>query len=164
MQRITDDELRQRIWDKIFSDYSFRPSAKKGEEWLRPKGVFHHYKIGKMWSEEQEAVVNTILCKVTEDKGRRHVMFALDWRHDCFLYNPGERIPTGFEYYDSERNCNVCFPEYYPDGDYHFFVSMDWSFGLFGHPWRKELIVAGEKLITVIEKNKEALGLERYSD
>ena len=40
-------------------------------------------------------------------------------------------------YYDRVRDCTVYFPEYYPDGDYHFFVSKEWSFGLYGHPWKK---------------------------
>ena len=31
-----------------------------------------------------------------------------------------------------------------PNGDYYFFVSKDWSVGLYGHPWRKELIVVGD--------------------
>ncbi len=87
-------------------------------------------------------------------------MYALDWKSDCFLFNPNERIPTGFEFYDDSRNCNVYFPEYYPDGDYHFFVSKDWALGLYGHPWRKELIVTGEELILAIEKNLTELGLK----
>ena len=49
--------------------------------------------------------------------------------------------------------------KYYPDGDYHFFVSKDWAFGLYGHPWRKELIVVGEGLIAAIEKKRVELGM-----
>ena len=88
-------------------------------------------------------------------------MYALDWQHDCFLFDPNERIPTGYEYHDDARNCNVYFPDYYPDGDYHFFVSKDLAFGLYGHPWRKELIVVGEELIIAIEKHLAELGLKK---
>ena len=66
-----------------------------------------------------------------------------------------------YEYYDDERECNVYFPEYYPDGDYHFFASKDWEFGLYGHPWRKELIVVGEELLFAIEKHLTELGLKK---
>ena len=44
-----------------------------------------------------------------------------------------------------------------------FFISKDWNFGLYGHPWKKELIVVGEDLIFAIEKNCAELGLKRKS-
>ncbi|MFR3443812.1 DUF2716 domain-containing protein [Coprococcus aceti] len=31
--------------------------------------------------------------------------------------------------------------------------------GIFGHPWRNEIIVMGKELIKRFEKNKEILGL-----
>ena len=155
MQVITDKELYRRIWDKINEDYSFYPSVNSRKKWLKPDDVFQKYKIEKIWDERQEAIVNTILCNVIGEE-----MYALDWQHDCFLFDPNERIPMGYAYYDSVRDCTVYFPEYYPNGDYHFFVSKDWSFGLYGHPWKKELIAVGEKLIIEIEKSRVELGLK----
>lgn len=154
MQVIKDKELYGRIWDKINEDFSFYPSVNSRKKWLKPDGVFQKYKIEKIWDEWQEAIINTILCDVIGEE-----MYALDWQHDCFLFDPNEKIPAGYLYHDSERNCNLFFPEYYPQGDYHFFVSKDWRFGLYGHPWRKELIVVGEKLISEIEKYRDELGL-----
>ena len=156
MQVITNKELYRTIWDKIYSDYSFHPSTDSRGKWLKPEAAFRTYKLGKIWNEEQEAVINSILCEVIGKE-----MYALDWHHDCFLFDPNERIPTGYEYYDDARNCNVYFPEYYPDGDYHFFVSKDWTLGFYGHPWRKELIVVGKELILAIEKHLAELGLKK---
>lgn len=156
MQVIVDKDSYQKIWDKIYSDYSFYPSVDSHREWLKPDEVFQKFKLKMVWDEQQEAIINKILCDVIGEE-----MYALDWQHDCFLFDPNERIPTGFQYYDSERECNVYFPEYYPNGDYHFFVSKDWAFGLYGHPWRKELIVVGEELISAIEKNSFELGLKK---
>ena len=158
MKVITDKDLYQRIWNKIYSDYSFHPSTDSHGKWLKPEGIFRTYKLGKIWNEEQEAVINFILCEVIGKE-----MYALEWQSDCFLFDPSERIPTGYEYYDSERKCNVYFPEYYPNGDYHFFVSKNWTFGLYGHPWREELIVVGEELILAIEKNLAELGLKKQT-
>ena len=155
MQVITDMDLYQSIWDKIYSDYSFCPSMDSHGKWLEPDGVFQKVELKTVWDERQEAIVNSILCEVIGGE-----MYALDWHHDCFLFDPNERIPTGYMYYDSLRNCNVYFPEYYPDGDYHFFVSKDWAFGLYGHPWQKELIVVGEELISAIEKKRSELDLK----
>ena len=141
MQIITDKELYRTIWDKIYSDYAFYPSVDSHGKWLKPEGVFRKFKLVNNWNEAQEAVINSILCEVIGNE-----MYALVWQGDCFHFNPNEKIPIGYEYYDDVRDCNVYFPEYYPDGDYHFFVSKDWEFGLYGHPWRKELIVVGEEL------------------
>ena len=156
--QIIDDDLYQRIWDKIFTEYSFYPSVSSRKRWLIPNGVFQAFRFDHIWKEQQEAIVNAILCDVIGEE-----MYALDWQHDCFLFDPHEKIPIGYEYYDIERNCNVYFPEYYPDGDYHFFISRDWNFGLYGHPWKKELIVVGEDLIFAIEKKCSELGLKRKS-
>lgn len=95
-----------------------------------------------VFTEQQEKIINSIFCGVNAKE-----MYALDWQHDCFLYNPCEEIPLDYWFYDTERDCNVYFPSYYPNGDYHFFVSFDWSIGLYGHPWKREIMVAGEKLI-----------------
>lgn len=159
MQVITDRELYRRIWDKIDSDFCFCHSADTQRAWLKPAGIFRKYFLETVWNDEQEALVNTILCDVIGEE-----MFALDWQHDCFLFDPNEKIPAGFQYHDSGRDCEVYFPTYYPDGDYYFFISKDWSAGLFGNPWRKELIVTGEELITAIEKNCSALGLKLNTD
>ncbi|MCR5610872.1 MAG: DUF2716 domain-containing protein [Clostridiales bacterium] len=157
MQVILDDKLYKSIWDKIYNVYSFYPSTDNlSERWLRPIRQFRTYQMTMIWNEKQEKIINSILCRVVGEE-----MFALDWQHDCFTYDPNERIPVGYMYQNNERNCNVYFPEYYPDGDYHFFVSKDWRFGLYGHPWRKELIVVGKKLILEIENHCAELGLKR---
>ena len=64
MKVITDKDLYQRIWNKIYSDCSFHPSTGSHGKWLKPKGIFRTYKLGKIWNEEQEAVINFILCEV----------------------------------------------------------------------------------------------------
>ena len=99
MQVITDKELYRRIWDKINKDYSFHPSVNSRKKWLKPDDVFQKYKIEKIWDERQEAIVNTILCDVIGEE-----MYALDWQHDCFLFDPNERIPMGYAHYDSMRD------------------------------------------------------------
>lgn len=76
-------------------------------------------------------------------------------QHDAFLYLPGENRET--EWHDDARMCNVYFPSYYPDGDYYFFIAQDFSYGILGHPWRKELYIFGEKLIAEFEKCEDQL-------
>ena len=155
MQVITDQTLYSSLWDKIHQDYAF---SAQNEKWLCPDTDYAVYRFRSYWNEQQEATVNQILCRAVGGE-----MYALDWQHDCFTFDPNENIPTGFRYYDSERDVNVYFPTYYPDGDYCFFIAKDWSAGLFGHPWRKELIVTGKRLIAEIEKHCAELDLERIA-
>ena len=158
MRIITQEEYRK-IWDKLYDEYKFFPHPyDKTKEWLMPKGTIKKYRIkdtGYIWNEKQESLINEILCKVVNEE-----MYALDWQHTCFAYNPNEWIPVDYHYFDAERNYEVWFPTYYPNGDYYFFVSKDWSVGLYGHPWRKELIVVGDQLICEIDKNRVILSLE----
>lgn len=154
MKLILDDNQYNDIWDKIYRDFRFFPSCKDHSDdlWLSFPITCKRYRLNGLFSEEQEKIINSIFCRVNAGD-----MYALDWQHDCFIYNPCEEIPLGYRFYDTERNCNVYFPGYYPDGDYHFFTSFDWSAGLYGHPWKKEIIVVGEKLIREFEKVQDML-------
>lgn len=155
MQVITDEQLYQKIWDRICQDLAF---STQNEEWLKVRGEYAVFRLRSFWNEEQEAIINDILCRVIGTE-----MYALDWQHDCFIFSPDENIPYEYQYSDLKRNCTVYFPSYYPNGDYHFFVTTDFSAGLFGHPWREELIVSGAALIREINAKADELDLERIT-
>ena len=134
MEIILEHNKYNAIWDKIYDDFHFSPSCKiYPKPWLSLPMNYKKYHLNDM--------------------------YALDWQHDCFIYNPCEEIPLDYWFYDAERNCNVYFPSYYPDGDYHFFASFDWSIGLYGHPWKQEIFVVGEQLIQEFEKAQNMLNI-----
>ena len=152
MEIILDEDKYNDIWDKIFQDFLFSPSVYAEDPWLSFVTQSKKYRLNDLFSEEQEKIINSIFCRLHPKN-----MYALDWHHDCFIYNPCEEIPLDYWFYYAERDCNVYFPSYYPNGDYHFFASFDWSIGLYGHPWKKEIIVVGEKLIQEFDKVQNAL-------
>ena len=159
MEIILDRDKYNNIWDKIFDDFHFCPSCKTHPKpWLLLPMNHKKYHLNSVFTftEEQEKIINSIFCRVHAND-----MYALDWHHDCFIYNPCEEIPLDYWFYDEERKCNVYFPSYYPDGDYHFFTSFDWSIGLYGHPWEKELIVVGERLIEEFDKVQNILNITK---
>ena len=39
-------------------------------------------------------------------------------------------------------------------------IAMDWSSALYGHPWKKEIIVVGEKMIRAFDEKMNELGIE----
>ncbi len=155
MRVILDTGEYNNIWDKINNTFGFKtPCKDKNGIWLSFPAENKKYRLNSVFSEEQEKIINSIFCRVNPNN-----MYALDWQHDCFIYDPREKIPLDYWFYDAERDCNVYFPSYYPNGDYHFFASLDWSVGLYGHPWKEEIIVVGKELIQEFEKVKTALNI-----
>ncbi|MCM1329778.1 MAG: DUF2716 domain-containing protein [Ruminococcus sp.] len=151
MEIILDKEKYDKIWEKIDCEFMF---TGRGDNWISLPFETKKYRLNSIFSDEQEKIVNSVFCGVNPKD-----MYALDWQHDCFIYNPCEEIPPYYWFYDEKRDCNVYFPSYYPNGDYYFFVSLDWRLGLYGHPWRKEIIVAGNELIREFEKVKDELDI-----
>ena len=152
MRVILDETEYLGIWDKVYAEYRFDRAA---AEWLRLPLPHKKYRITQYWTAEQEQIVNSIFSRLCPEK-----MYALDWQHDCFRFSPTENIPPDYSYHDAERDVNVYFPRYYPDGDFHFFLSEDWQYGLFGHPWRDEIYVMGDALIAEFEKMRTQLQIE----
>lgn len=142
------------VWDKVYQNFKFRPSINDSKMPFQIDQTHKIFELLAYWNEQQNRTVNEIF-KSLDCKN----IFALDWQHDCFLFNPWEEIPYGMTWYDDNRDCQVYFPSYYPDGDYHFFISIDFSYGLLGHPWREEIWVFGQNLIQKLEENQAMLML-----
>ncbi len=149
MKVILDEKLYDDIWNRIEKEYKFYPSVNKKINAFEFSIENICYQLNCCWSAEQEEIVNDIFKKLSNDD-----LYALDWQHDCFGYNPNENIELGYHYYDKDRKVEVYFPSYYPNGDYHMFLSKDWSYGMFGHPWKNEIYIFGKKTINEF-KNKE---------
>ncbi|MDT5187267.1 MAG: hypothetical protein QOJ20_3566 [Mycobacterium sp.] len=49
-------------------------------------------------------------------------------------------------------------PEFYPNGDYYFFLAQDFSWGYLTHPWRRMAWVFGEPLRTKFRNHSLQLG------
>nr|WP_230688728.1 DUF2716 domain-containing protein [Micromonospora sp. WMMC415] len=45
----------------------------------------------------------------------------------------------------------------YPDGDYHIYLSEDFRFGSFGHPWESSLCIFGAELLDAIAAVRRSL-------
>lgn len=150
---LLDDAETQKVWQKIDETFSFRPSMT-----CIPFQIAQNHKIFSLlsyWNNNQEAVVNCIFSSISNEE-----IYALDWQHDCFHYAPSENIPLDLSWHDDVRNCQVYFLSYYPDGDYHFFISRDFSYGMMGHPWRKEIWVFGQNLIEKFKGSEVTLNLQ----
>lgn len=159
------------VWDKVYEKLKFKPSCSyRGHSMtcnlpFQIEGNFAVYGIEKMSDNQidlMEDIISKVLVSVTKENGR---IYALDWQHSTFLFNPrnmGEQKSLWKEdnrYQD--RGDNAYFPSFYPDGDYYFFIDEFFEFGYLGHPWRQEIWVFGDSLIGKTEEVYEILGWEK---
>lgn len=153
---LLDENERQECWDRILSDYKFLPRfAKDKYPWIIVQGPTKKFTLPEcVWNEEQEHLVNSFFVKLNHSK-----IYAFDWQHDSFVFSPDDFDEMTKEYYDDERGYRVYFPSYYPNGDYHFFVDLNWRTGLFGHPWLGEIVVVGQELINCFDVHYKKLGI-----
>ena len=149
MRLLTADENNE-IWSRVIGELGFNSRGlRDGVAWLDIPIPHKVYVLpARCWDEKREKIVNEIFKGLTDGD-----IYALDWQHDCFLFSPHEDITYFYNYYDAERDVQVYFPEYYPNGDYHFFMDVNRRFGMFGNPLNQQMIVFGEELIAELDKH-----------
>lgn len=88
-----------------------------------------------------EAAVNALVLRalvaVTSSEER---LLALDWQHPAYHF-----APHGHALSDDQWTVPP-----FPNGDYYAFLSLDMTFGTFGHPWEQTLCVFGEPLLAAL--------------
>lgn len=92
------------LWDKLNSEFKFKPGTDITGEWIIVPGNTKKYHKATPWSEKQEKIINSILKELGLEK-----MYALDWNHDCFEFSPMEDISMNYNYYDPDRQCQCIF-------------------------------------------------------
>lgn len=76
-------------------------------------------------------------------------IFALDWHHTSYLFDPYAR-------FDFRDECEWLVPVL-PDGDFYIFLAPDFKFCLLGHPWEQTISIFGENFISAVKSNKPKL-------
>lgn len=166
---ILEDDENSQAWDKVYYDFKFSPSVNPNIKPFKFKIPVDIYDItdSPIWKNNEE--INTIIRSAfIECMSDDSYMYALDWHHTGFRYNP--RIDAHLEYpifinddsYEGE-GYNVYFPYFYPNGDYYFFIAKDFSCGYLTHPWLKKVCVFGKSLKKQFNINAEKIGFKRCS-
>ena len=171
---LQDCEYKQ-VWDKIYSEFHFNPTnAVNGLPTFKFHMPVNTYDISDSPIYKDDESINAIIksafieCMSVDD-----FMYALDWQHTCFRYNP--RINTFLDYpvfvkYDDPiknnhvnwEGYNVYFPKFYPNGDFYFFIAKNFRWGYLTHPWLKKVWIFGDRLMTLINSNSEKMGFVPY--
>ncbi len=170
---IEDQNEITNIWSKIYSLFDFTPDYynKTQSPFTFPKFIksVNIYDISKAQQVlnphdadgNYRTTVQIDLLKAifSECMGKDDFVYALDWQHGCFKYDPRINEPYGYYMtYASRPETRAYFPFFFPDGDYFLFVSQNFSWGYFTHPWQKKAWVFGQKMVKLMEQHFKDLG------
>lgn len=134
-----DEQEYDFAWDNFSSTFKFSPSTSKFPGILEPISSVTYF-LGHDLSPEKEVddLYENLLKAFQEVLPLDGRMYALDWQHACFWFYP--------HYFDKSWKIGL------PDGDYAIFISEDFSFGYFGHPWEATICVFGEAMLEAFQK------------
>ncbi len=155
------------IWDKVYETLKFTPSMDKSITPFEIKEEYSIYsfdfnEITEKQIDMMNELIKNIFANISKDDTK---MYALDWQHSAFLYNPKKKEEQKSFWKEDNRywggGYNAYFPSFFPDGDYYFFIEENFRFGYLGHPWRQEIWVWGEELIARMDEIYSTIGFKK---
>ena len=163
---ILNDEQYKAVWDRVDNELKFFPNcSNRNSKALCPPFVINkNYVVYGIENtndniSQMNLLITNAFIKCTKPG---ECIYALDWQHSAFLYDPRNAGEQQSVFVSDERytggGYNAYFPNYYPDGDYYFFISEDFRFGYLTHPWREEAWVFGDDLIEEFERFYKSIG------
>lgn len=165
---LDNTKLYDDVWGKVYTLLNFKPNGySKAHSFdgdvpfvIHEKyAVYNVEKTDYNCIDKMEDTIRNIFIEVTEENER---IYALDWQHSAFLYNPRNKEEQKSIWVESSdypgTGYTAYFPDFFPDGDYYFFIDEHFRFGYLGHPWRQEIWIFGEKLLNKFEQIYDELG------
>jgi hypothetical protein len=138
------------VWDRFYAQFSFRASVRP-EDWpgIREPNPSVTFSIAAAYgrdpisflSLERDLNLNALRAfrELVDVKQR---LYALNWQHPSYWFFPHQD-------FRAEVSESWLVPTF-PNGDYYIFLSEDFSFCWFGHPWEQTICICGERLIDII--------------
>jgi len=170
---IEDNKECDAIWDRFVSLFHFQPDYSNKTKC--PFGFPSYIKHVKVYDIHGALIsldphdenhryrttqqIQTIKSIFAECMGCDEFMYALDWQHSSFKYNP--RIEEPFNEYTMYTNLHetrAYYPSFYPNGDFYFFLQKDFEWGYLTHPWQERVWIFGDQLTALFERYSDYLG------
>ena len=152
----------EEVWDRVYDTLHFRPTVDNTVVPFKISAPYTIYGIGISNECDLETFHRLITEAFINCTTPGELMYALDWQHDAFLFNPRNSEQMQSTYVENSKYLDggyfACFPDYYPDGDYYLFVSKDFNWGYFTHPWQKKAWVFGKRMVQLMRENSQKLG------
>ena len=158
---LTDEQYRN-VWDRVYDTLHFCPSVDTSVMPFiitAPHTVFDISHSEIISFEQFDHLITKAFIRCTAPGEQ---LYALDWQHSAFLFDPRDPEQMKSIYVEDPRyfggGYDAIFPPYYPDGDYYFFIDEYFRFGYLSHPWRQEIWIFGENLIAEFENIYKQFG------
>ncbi|MBP9477974.1 MAG: DUF2716 domain-containing protein [Sebaldella sp.] len=164
---VLEENESDQIWENVHKKFNFNPKGKSSLSpftFTIPVDVYNIHDLSQKYETAKKILISSFVKCMNNDE----YMYALDWQHTDFRYNPRITTPKEDTFIADERyhggGYNVYFPSFYPDGDYYFFIAKDFTWGYLTHPWLEKAWVFGNQFRDYIRQNSEDLGLSLCSE
>jgi len=145
------------VWDRFDDQFSFRPSVDP-KDWpsISEPALSVTYSIAAAYGRDPISFLSIerdlnlkALRAFRALVGVSERLYALDWHHTCYWFFPHQE-------FRGEISESWLVPTL-PNGDYYIFLSEDFSFCWFGHPWEKTICICGGRLMAELEHSPPKL-------
>ena len=151
---LNDSEYKE-MWDRFYKKFNFNPSTdRKDFPSFKEPSPFITYDISNNYEVSTIDEWYKIVLKVLKEcTGKEEFIYALDWQHDSFLYNP---------HFQNEEDSWVIEP--FPNGDYYIFIPNDMRWGILTQPWEETICIYGKDLIDSFSRHNPKMlqTIKRY--
>ena len=117
---------------RINAELQFQPSIRVNTLPFRLSEPYLVLDLACAAQEQVEKLLAEVPGALAACLGEDDWIYALDWQHSGFRYDPRRPVTEHDHWVEDERyggifggRYNAYFPEFYPDGDYYFFVQRD---------------------------------------
>ena len=134
---LNNTDAYSRIWDWIDNELGFSPSCSYTGHDLnafppfRISGPYAVYGIENMNEEQADRMDELVLGAFLAATQEGERMYALDWQHSAFLFDPRKPGEMESVYVEDSRHIGdgywSSFPDFYPNGDYLFLSRSRWN-------------------------------------
>ncbi|MFD0329046.1 DUF2716 domain-containing protein [Streptacidiphilus monticola] len=142
------------VWDRFDAAFSFRPSIVDfpGIREPAPSVTWNLASVQtRPGGGERPAFVEVVEDALAACTPPGQCLFILDWQHTSYALRPDLPPTDMFLPHALEGRARPGWPRSpYPHGDYCIFLSEDFTFGSFGHPWEPSLCLFGEALLDAV--------------
>lgn len=134
-----NDEEYDKVWDRFCAKFNFyrENMGEYGRTFSEIKPCIT-FDISNQNEDdlENDEFENKILKSFIDCTEIDEYIYALDWQHESFWFNPRVGLPDKGWYIP-----------FYPDGDYYFFAPKDFRWAYLTHPWEQTISIYGKEFI-----------------
>jgi hypothetical protein len=141
--KLLEPEKYKLIWDFIYDVLLFTPN-KDNNALIKLPYPNRYYDISKFYNEGfSDEYYDDLHVKTLKIFSREKVIYALNWQHDCYSFNPNKPFEL--------NEFNEWLIPVFPNGDYLFFLTENLDNGIFADGINKSVSIYGKYFLDAFE-------------